>query len=414
MAKTRKQKAAAAALAATKSSTSKNKDKDQTKLENKKPVAPVIALAQEPSIEDLEEDEEDDKARSSSEDEDENSEDEGVDEEGMERLMKLLGEDGLDDFDRAQLQASDSDEEKEDEDEKVAEEAEDSEDDEGEDAVPLDEVESVDEDAVPQQKLEVDNEACRIVALGRIRQTIQLDPSLPWTETLALTYPEKIGVDVDDDLNRELAFYKQALHSAQTARTLASKHNFPFTRPSDYFAEMVKSDAHMERIRQRLLNESAGIKKSEEKRKEREGKKFGKRVQMEKLKERERSKKEMDERLKNLKRKRKDMLDNTQGKDDDDFDVAVENAISDRPSKRGKFSEDAGKNKARMPRQARDKKFGFGGAGRRAKQNTKESTNNFGPGAGRGKRGKGGPGGKGGKKPPRPGKSKRMAARSKS
>lgn len=43
------------------------------------------------------------------------------------------------------------------------------------------------------------------VALERIRETIQLDPSLPWTETLALTYPEKIDVDVDDDLNRELA-----------------------------------------------------------------------------------------------------------------------------------------------------------------------------------------------------------------
>ena len=98
------------------------------------------------------------------------------------------------------------------------------------------------------------------------------------------------------------ASYKQALHSANAARALATKHKFPFTRPSDYFAEMVKNDAHMERIRQRLLDEGAGIKKSEEKRKEREGKKFGKQVQIEKLKERERSKKEMEERLKGLKR----------------------------------------------------------------------------------------------------------------
>ena len=96
--------------------------------------------------------------------------------------------------------------------------------------------------------------------------------------------------------------YKQALHGAQEAKNLAAKHNLPFTRPSDYFAEMVKSDAHMERIRQRLLDESATIKRSEEKRKEREGKKFGKQVQMEKLKERERSKKDMEERLKGLKR----------------------------------------------------------------------------------------------------------------
>lgn len=96
--------------------------------------------------------------------------------------------------------------------------------------------------------------------------------------------------------------YKQALHAANAGRALAAKHNFPFTRPSDYFAEMVKTDAHMERIRQRLLDESATIKKSEDKRREREGKKFGKQVQVEKLKEREKSKKEMGERLKGLKR----------------------------------------------------------------------------------------------------------------
>lgn len=58
----------------------------------------------------------------------------------------------------------------------------------------------------------------------------------------------------------------------------------------------------MERIRQRLLDESAGIAKSEARRREREGKKIGKQVQLEKLKEREYSKKDMEERLKGLKR----------------------------------------------------------------------------------------------------------------
>jgi len=139
-------------------------------------------------------------------------------------------------------------------------------------------------------------------AMERIRETIQLDPSLPWTETLSTAYPSTHAVDVENDLDRELAFYKQALFSAEKAKELAVKNNLPFTRPSDYFAEMVKSDAHMERIRQRLLDENAVIKKSEEKKREREGKKFGKQVQVEKLKERERGKKELDERLKGLKR----------------------------------------------------------------------------------------------------------------
>jgi rRNA-processing protein EBP2 len=156
------------------------------------------------------------------------------------------------------------------------------------------------------------------------------------------------------------------------------------------------------------------------------------------LKEREREKKDMEERLKNLKRsqclsffffyftqphlflslERKDMLVSSKGSNanegGDDFDVAVEDAISDRPSKRNKSSSLS--QKSRMPRHARDKKFGFGGAGRRSKQNTKESTDNFSFG-GRGKKGSGGGGGgggggRGGKKQ-RPGKARRMTAKNK-
>lgn len=261
--------------------------------------------------------------------------------------------------------------------------------------VALDDLEEggVDADAVPKQKVEIDNTQ----ALKRIRESIQLDPSLPWTETLVVSFPETIDVDVDDDLNRELAFYKQALYSAEQARSLAAKHSLPFTRPPDYFAEMVKSDAHMERIRMKLLDERAGIKKTEDKRKEREGKKFGKKVQIEKQKERERSKKDMADRLKSLKRKRKGALENAEA-DGEDFDVAVEEAIADRPAAKRARGEGGGK----MPRNARDAKFGYGGKGKRSKQNTRSSTDSF--AAGPSKKGKG----KGGASQ-RPGKSRRQA-----
>ncbi|KAL1745813.1 eukaryotic rRNA processing [Schizophyllum fasciatum] len=357
----------------------------------------------------------------------------------MERLMELLGDDGLDEFDQAQLgtiygaegdeeEGSAGSAEEEGSGEESGSEEEDEDEDEEEqpaaasstkhaaadDAIPLDEIEDdVDEDAVPQRKLEIDN----TVALARIRDTIQLDPSLPWTETLVLSYPDTIDVDVDDDLNRELAFYKQALHGANAARALAATHALPFTRPADYFAEMVKSDAHMERIRQRLLDEKAAIKKGEDRRREREGKKFGKQVQLERLREREQGKKEMEERLRSLKRKHKDVLDKPA---DDDFDVAVEDALADRPAKRGKHDGRGKPDGPKLARAARDKKFGFGGTNRRAKQNTRESTDDFeaggrggkgGRGGAGGRGGKGGPGGKKGFKPQRPGKSKRHASK---
>ena len=43
------------------------------------------------------------------------------------------------------------------------------------------------------------------VALDRILDTIKLDPKIPWTETLVVTYPETIDVDVEDDYRDYLA-----------------------------------------------------------------------------------------------------------------------------------------------------------------------------------------------------------------
>lgn len=192
----------------------------------------------------------------------------------------------------------------------------------------------------------------------------------------------------------------------------------------------------MERIRQRLLDETAALKRSEEKRREREGKKYGKQVQIEKMKERERSKKEMEERLKGLKRsalffslffcnfwnamtecvfvsvmllEHKDALDDTTANADDSaFDIAVEDALSSpHPSKRSKPNATGGGKKL-LSREGRDAKFGFGGGkGRRDKQNTRKSTENFEFSVG--KKGAGMKAGKAGGKPKRLGKSRRMA-----
>ena len=117
---------------------------------------------------------------------------------------------------------------------------------------------------------------------------------------------------------------------------------------------------------------------------------------------------------------RKDTLDGAKGADDG-FDIELEDALHDRPSKRHAGMSKDGKPRPSLSRTKRDGKFGFGGkVGRRAKQNTKESTDEMFGGGGRGK-GKHGPGKVGGfrkfGKPPggskRPGKSKRMAQRGK-
>lgn len=58
----------------------------------------------------------------------------------------------------------------------------------------------------------------------------------------------------------------------------------------------------MERVRSKLLDEAAAMKRSEEAKRQRDLKKFGKQVQVEKIKERAKNKKDMLEKVASLKR----------------------------------------------------------------------------------------------------------------
>jgi rRNA-processing protein EBP2 len=108
----------------------------------------------------------------STDDDDENS---GVDDEGLEKLMKALGEDGLDEFDLAQLRMlsgapageeaeedTDAESVPEDEESGDGEEEEEVGEGEGEEDIALDDddVHSVDQDAIPRRKVQVDNKVC--------------------------------------------------------------------------------------------------------------------------------------------------------------------------------------------------------------------------------------------------------------
>jgi rRNA-processing protein EBP2 len=115
--------------------------------------------------------------------------------------------------------------------------------------IPLSDVEydaeDGDVDLVPYQKLHKDNHA----ALTQALSTIALPhPTLPFHVHQSITSTEHTTVDVNDDLSRELAFYKQALEAAQEGRKRLLEEGKPFSRPSDYFAEMLKDDEHMDKV----------------------------------------------------------------------------------------------------------------------------------------------------------------------
>ncbi|GAA6016045.1 hypothetical protein JCM11491_000651 [Sporobolomyces phaffii] len=348
-------------------------------------------------------------------DEDEDGdESDDVTPEAMERMMKLLGQ-----VDAAELGLLDAGEEEagsdEDEEEDDDDEDDDEEGDDEEAEALYEELEEADTDVVPVEKNTTNDKA----ALERVLASIQLKTN--FFDTLTLVNPVPLHVpDASNDLERELEFYKQSLWAATHAEALFTKANLPFHRPADYFAEMVKTDAHMSKIRQSLLDEQAGMKASEEARKLRELKKFGKKVQVEKIREREKEKKAVGDRLESLKKKRKngDAFSSTE-----DFDVALEDALaaSSAPKKQKmNESERPGRGRKGLTRKGRDSKFGFGGgAGRRSKQNNDREDGDGGGGSGRGgaggrRRGRGGArggrgrGGAGGGGAKRLGKSRRQ------
>ena len=53
-------------------------------------------------------------------------------------------------------------------------------------------------------------------------------------------------VDIHDDLKREVAFYDTALEAVNIARGECKKVRIPFTRPEDFFAEMIKTDGEFD------------------------------------------------------------------------------------------------------------------------------------------------------------------------
>ena len=151
------------------------------------------------------------------------------------------------------------------------------------------------------------------------------------------------------------------------------------------FAQMAKSDQHMNKIRAKLLSKEQEQERAEKIKKLRELKKYGKKVQVEVQQKRQKEKKEMLEEMKKMRKGQEGNMD-----------------FLDKKDSKGKV----GSGRKEQKRNFKDKKFGFGGKKRDVKKNDKRSTDDvssFRPGQ------KTRPGGKGKvSSKARPGKGKRQ------
>uniref|UniRef100_A0A8C4QMS9 EBNA1 binding protein 2 n=1 Tax=Eptatretus burgeri TaxID=7764 RepID=A0A8C4QMS9_EPTBU len=272
-------------------------------------------------------------------------------------------------------------------------------------------------DLKPGLNVEVQKKRQRINNQAGLQQSfLELKRDLPWVERLDITcWPApdpdallergnkvlqgKAGgdnkadadengedVDVENDFKREMYFLRQA--QASVLEGLPRLHTFgvPTKRPEDYFAEMAKSDQHMHKIRAKLLTKQRAKERSEKAKQLRQLRKYGKKVQVEVLQQRQKEKKAMIEAVKKYRKGAVDKLD---------FIDELRNDEKAATKQQGRTQ-----NKKQGPsakRSFKNAKFGFGGKKRGKKENTKESTADVSNMRPRGARNIGGKAGKAGK-----------------
>lgn len=281
---------------------------------------------------------------------------------------------------------SDDDDSEDDEDSKpeVEEEEEEEEEEREEEDVPLSDVEfDSDADVVPHHKLTINNVKAMKHALERVQIPWQKHSFQEHQSVTSHDNADEGMKDIYDDTERELAFYKQSLDAVLEARQHLARLKVPFKRPLDYFAEMVKNDEHMDKIKNKLVVEASEKKAREDARNQRQLKKFGKQVQVATLQKRQLEKRDTLEKIKSLKKKRKESEI-----DDSEFNVGIEEAAED--------SNSNNRNK-NYKRAAKDSKYGHGGMKRFKRKNDADSSANVTGFSQRKMKGKA----------PRPGKSRR-------
>lgn len=206
-------------------------------------------------------------------------------------------------------------------------------------------------------------------------EDIKLPESFHWIETLQLSTKQSFeeatgGADaeaVHDDLKREAAFYELSLAAASEGLQRLTSMNIPFRIPPDFFAERVKPDSHMARIKDKLIQEKQKMQAVAGRKAEKEAKRYAKEVQSNAFQQK------AAEKRANLAAAGQMRKETGSGKEQE---LPLEKALLPGVAEhlRANKEEEAKRRERKSAkREAKDKKFGHGGKKRGSKRNTKES-----------------------------------------
>jgi rRNA-processing protein EBP2 len=202
------------------------------------------------------------------------------------------------------------------------------------------------------------------------QKLFQIKVNSPWINTLDIAVSNELTYEksINDDFGREAFFYNQAQDAVRVAIPRLQKLGVSVFRPTDYYAEMAKSDEHMQKVRRRLIEIQKEKERGESAKRLRDEKRFAIKAQRAALEKKNLQKRKLMEAVKKhrkgMKAQLETMLSNAtklQTEEDDEDDTER------RPKGR----------KGVMSRHKRDKKYGFGGQKKRSKRNDKESFENI-------------------------------------
>ncbi|XP_076300684.1 putative rRNA-processing protein EBP2 homolog [Lasioglossum baleicum] len=157
-----------------------------------------------------------------------------------------------------------------------------------------------------------------------------------------------------NDFRRETMFHRQAQDAVLDGIQRLKNLGVPTTRPDDYFAEMAKSDTHMQKVREDLTRKQTIAQRSEKVRQMRQQRKVAKQMQVEATLKKHAEKRKM---LEEVKKYRKGVRQDLDFLDD-----------KKKPQRKGMDP------KALAKKRMKDSKYGFGGKKRGNKQNTRSSS----------------------------------------
>merc|ERR1712039_54139 len=108
---------------------------------------------------------------------------------------------------------------------------------------------------------------------------------VPWVDTLDIAGQQGVpkGVSAKDGVKLESTFLKMAADAVKEAYRRLRVMKIPCTIPDDFYAEMLRTDSTMFKVRERATEEQRRIKIVEERKKHQAAKKFAKKAKSKKL-----------------------------------------------------------------------------------------------------------------------------------